>query len=86
MKTPNQYREIFERRRDIKEVMLFERRIGELMFSIASKLVDKVKSFQLMKDDDFVHRRGRTANDIHIFFKLKKLVSLQQIIAAKNKI
>lgn len=54
-----------------REIMLFESRISDLMFTVASKFSGKVKSIQLMRDDDFVHRRDRTTNDIHVFLELK---------------
>ncbi len=51
--------------------MLFENRIASLLFAVASKFSGKVKSTQLMSDDNFVHRRDRTTNDIHLFLELK---------------
>lgn len=70
MNTPNQHSEAPITKHSTQEIMLFENRIESLMFTTASKLTGKVKSFQLMRDDNFVHRRDRTTNDIHIFFEL----------------
>ena len=71
MKPPDHTSRPDEAKHDVREVMLFENRISELMFATAVKLTGKVKSFQFMRDDDFVHRRDRTTNDIHVFFELK---------------
>ena len=56
---------------DTREIILFENRISDLMFAIASKFSGRVKTTQLMRDDDFVHRRDRTTNDFHLFLELK---------------
>ena len=55
----------------MKEIMLFEGQISELMFKIGSLLSRKIKNFQVTNDDNFKHRRERKTNDIHLFFELK---------------
>lgn len=71
MKTPDHHSAPTLEKHDVKEIMLFENRISDLMFAIASKFSGKTKSTQLMRDDDFVHRRDRATNDIHVFLELK---------------
>lgn len=71
METPEQYQGDKKDKHGIDEAILFENHISELMFAIASKLSKKIVSFQAMRDDDFVHRKDRTINDIHIFLGLK---------------
>lgn len=44
---------------------------SNLLLNIALKLAGKYKTFQLMKDDNFVHRKDRTSNDIHLFLELE---------------
>ena len=55
----------------IKEAVLLESKLKHLFVDISSNFVGKIISFQLMRDDDFVHRRDRIENDIHMFFELK---------------
>jgi len=55
---------------ETKDIMLFEQQIAALLFSVAAKFSGKIKSFQMMRDDDFVRRKDRTTNDIHLFFEL----------------
>ncbi|MEI6588055.1 MAG: hypothetical protein WCO05_03850 [Candidatus Moraniibacteriota bacterium] len=71
MEGPELYLKSVKEKHSAKETLLFENRISDLMFVIMSKLSKRVKSVQVMKDDNFVHRRDRTANDIHVFFELK---------------
>lgn len=71
MKTPDQKQNSKPEKHNIKEVMLFENRTTELLQAIALKLSKYVKSFQLMRDDNFVKREDRTTNDIHLFLELK---------------
>lgn len=54
-----------------KEIMLFENKISDLFFEIAAEFTGNVKSTQMMRDDDFVHRNDRKTNDIHLFLELK---------------
>lgn len=54
-----------------KDIIVFENKLSDLFFAIGTKLAGKVQSFQTVTDDHFVHRRDRTANDIHLFLELK---------------
>ena len=54
----------------VQERILFENRIEDLMMGVAGKLSGKVRSIQMMRDDNFVHRRDRKTNDVHAFFEL----------------
>lgn len=71
MKTPDQRQNQKPEKHSVKEVMLFEGRITELLQSIAVKLSGYIKSFQLMRDNNFIKREDRTTNDIHLFLELK---------------
>lgn len=71
MERPDQYSDLERSKHTIAEIMLFDSRISNLMFEIGSRLSAKVVSIQIMRDDDFVHRRDRTSNDIHMFCELK---------------
>lgn len=44
----------------------------DLFAKIGAQLSGKCKSFQLLRDDDFSHRRDRDSNDIHLFLELFK--------------
>jgi hypothetical protein len=59
------------KKHSIKEVMLFESKITELLQAIAAKLSRYVKSTQFMRDNNFIRREDRTTNDIHLFLELK---------------
>lgn len=48
-----------------------EAKVSNLFSDIGSRLSPLVKSMTLMTDDNFVHRRDRTSNDIHLFLELK---------------
>lgn len=52
----------------IKEAVLLESKIKNLFAGIAAIFPAKTASFQLMSDHDFIHRRDRMENDIHLFF------------------
>jgi len=54
----------------IKEAVLLEGKTADLMLAV-TPLIKNVKSFQLMRDNDFSKRKDRNINDIHIFFELK---------------
>ena len=53
------------------EIIQFENRIADLMFAVGVKFSKKVTSFEVKRDDDFIHRKDRQNNDIHLFFQLK---------------
>lgn len=55
--------------KDIERIN-FERSIAILFFDVANEMNGKYISFQLMRDDDFMHRRDRHFNDIHLFLEL----------------
>ncbi len=45
--------------------------MATLLFQrVAAQLQGRFISLQLMNDDNFVHRRDRTSNDIHLFLEL----------------
>ena len=43
---------------------------ADLFAKIGAQLSGKCQSFQLLRDDDFNHRRDRDSNDIHLFLEL----------------
>ncbi len=53
------------------EVISFENKLSELLLGVGIKMAGKIKSWQPMSDDQFVHRRDRTSNDLHLFLELK---------------
>lgn len=54
----------------IKEAVLLEGKTADLMSAVAP-LIKSVKSFELMRDNDFSKRKDREINDIHLFFELE---------------
>jgi len=56
---------------DQKSSLELEQRASELFLDIAVSLIQRIASFQLLRDDLFVHRRDRTSNDIHLFLELR---------------
>jgi len=55
----------------LKETLELEARITSLFHSVGVKISPYVKSYMLMADDNFVNRRDRTSNDIHLFLELR---------------
>lgn len=56
---------------NIEQILLLESKLADLFWRISIKLNGTYKSVQLMRDDNFVHRKDRTSNDIHAFFELR---------------
>jgi hypothetical protein len=52
------------------EIKLLESRLADLFFELPVPLKGTYRTFQVMLDDNFNHRRDRTSNDVHIFFEL----------------
>lgn len=55
---------------DMMRILTLENMATDLFQNVAGNLSKKVKSVQLMSDDNFVHRRDRTSNDIHLYLEL----------------
>jgi hypothetical protein len=53
------------------EIIQFENKIADLMLNIGVKFSNKIVNFQIKRDADFVKRKDRQTNDIHLFFQLK---------------
>jgi hypothetical protein len=53
------------------EIIQFENKIADLMLAIGVKFSSKIVNFQVKRDADFVKRKDRQTNDIHLFFQLK---------------
>ncbi|MEK6961247.1 MAG: hypothetical protein AABX47_08820 [Nanoarchaeota archaeon] len=54
----------------IKRALELESLATNLFLRVAANLQGRSKSVQLMRDDNFAHRRDRTSNDIHLFIEL----------------
>ena len=52
------------------KTMNIERLLFELFQQVGGELRGRFVSAQYMADDNFIHRRSRTSNDIHAFFEL----------------
>ena len=55
---------------DVRNRILLENKVTNLFRGVVSELIGRYQSFQLMLDDNFVHRRDRTSNDVHLFLEL----------------
>ena len=70
MEKPKDSQELTLDKPNIKEIILLENRVSELLFTVGSRLISQIKSIQIMRDDYFFHRRDRKINDMHVFLEL----------------